>query len=117
LSHGRPLFLLLYLGLIVFFAFFYTASCSTRPRPPIISNMAASFRAFAPAGTAGIHRLRALAHHGVEAIYLAIVCLIPEILISYASVPFYFGGVALDRGQRDHGYGGAGPRLSARPPV
>ncbi len=29
------------------------------------------------------------------AIYLAIVCLIPEILISYASVPFYFGGTSL----------------------
>ena len=29
------------------------------------------------------------------AIYLAIVCLIPEILISYAAVPFYFGGTSL----------------------
>ena len=29
------------------------------------------------------------------ALYLAIVCLIPEILISYASVPFYFGGTSL----------------------
>ena len=29
------------------------------------------------------------------AVYLAIVCLIPEILISYASVPFYFGGTSL----------------------
>jgi preprotein translocase subunit SecY len=31
----------------------------------------------------------------VGAIYLAIVCLIPEVLISYASVPFYFGGTSL----------------------
>ena len=31
----------------------------------------------------------------VGALYLAIVCLIPEILISYASVPFYFGGTSL----------------------
>ena len=31
----------------------------------------------------------------VGACYLAIVCLIPEILISYASVPFYFGGTSL----------------------
>ena len=29
------------------------------------------------------------------ALYLAIVCLIPEILISYAAVPFYFGGTSL----------------------
>ena len=31
----------------------------------------------------------------VGAAYLAIVCLIPEILISYAAVPFYFGGTSL----------------------
>ena len=31
----------------------------------------------------------------MRAIYLAIVCLIPEILISYAAVPFYFGGTSL----------------------
>ena len=31
----------------------------------------------------------------VGAIYLAIVCLIPEILISYLKVPFYFGGTSL----------------------
>ena len=29
------------------------------------------------------------------AAYLAIVCLIPEILIAYAAVPFYFGGTSL----------------------
>jgi preprotein translocase subunit SecY len=31
----------------------------------------------------------------IGALYLAIVCLIPEILISYAAVPFYFGGTSL----------------------
>ena len=31
----------------------------------------------------------------VGALYLAIVCLIPEMLISYAAVPFYFGGTSL----------------------
>jgi preprotein translocase subunit SecY len=31
----------------------------------------------------------------VGAGYLAIVCLIPEILISYMGVPFYFGGTSL----------------------
>ena len=31
----------------------------------------------------------------VGAIYLALVCLIPEILISYASVPFYLGGTSI----------------------
>jgi preprotein translocase subunit SecY len=31
----------------------------------------------------------------IGAAYLAIICLIPEILISYASLPFYFGGTSL----------------------
>ena len=31
----------------------------------------------------------------IGALYLSIVCLIPEILISYAAVPFYFGGTSL----------------------
>ena len=31
----------------------------------------------------------------IGAIYLSIVCIIPEILISYAAVPFYFGGTSL----------------------
>jgi len=34
LSHGRPLFLVLYVALIVFFAFFYTAMCSIRRDGP-----------------------------------------------------------------------------------
>jgi len=31
----------------------------------------------------------------IGAAYLAVVCLLPEMLISYASVPFYFGGTSL----------------------
>jgi preprotein translocase subunit SecY len=31
----------------------------------------------------------------IGAIYLAAVCLFPEMLISYAAVPFYFGGTSL----------------------
>src|SRR3974390_383967 len=97
LAHGRPLFLALYVGLIVFFAFFYTATL------------------FHPAGTAGnlkkhggfIPRTRPgerTAEHidyvlsritVIGAAYLAMVCVLPEILISYAAVPFYFGGTSL----------------------
>jgi preprotein translocase subunit SecY len=31
----------------------------------------------------------------IGAIYLAIVCLLPELLIGYAALPFYFGGTSL----------------------
>ena len=40
-------------------------------------------------------RNRSLVWLAIGAAYLAIVCLIPEILISYAAVPFYFGGTSL----------------------
>ena len=50
----------------------------------------------------------------VGAAYLAIVCLIPEILISLrGGAVLLRRHVAADRGQRHHGYGGAGAGLSA----
>ena len=57
--------------------------------------MADLFLASAGRTHSRIHRLRALAHHRDRRRYLAVVCILPEILISYASVPFYFGGTSL----------------------
>ncbi len=97
LSHGRPLFLFLYLALIVFFAFFYTAIVFN---PTETADNLKKHGGFIP----GIRPGERTAEHidyvlsritVLGAIYLAIVCLIPEILISYASVPFYFGGTSL----------------------
>ena len=97
LSHGRPLFLLMYLALIVFFAFFYTAIVFN---PTETADNLKKHGGFIPGIRPGertaeyidyvLSRITVLG-----AIYLAIVCLIPEILISYASVPFYFGGTSL----------------------
>ena len=97
LSHGRPLFLFLYLALIVFFAFFYTAIVFN---PTETADNLKKHGGFIPGIRPGertaeyidyvLSRITVLG-----AIYLAIVCLIPEILISYASVPFYFGGTSL----------------------
>ena len=97
LGHGRPLFLVLYLSLIVFFAFFYTAIVFN---PTETADNLKKHGGFIPGIRPGertaeyidyvLSRITVLG-----AIYLAIVCLIPEILISYASVPFYFGGTSL----------------------
>src|SRR6202522_2406824 len=97
LGHGRPLFLILYLALIVFFAFFYTAIVFN---PTETADNLKKHGGFIPGIRPGertaeyidyvLSRITVLG-----AIYLAIVCLIPEILISYASVPFYFGGTSL----------------------
>jgi preprotein translocase subunit SecY len=97
LSHGRPLFLFLYVGLIVFFAFFYTAIVFN---PTETAENLKKHGGFIPGIRPGertaeyidyvLSRITVLG-----AAYLALVCLLPEILISYAAVPFYFGGTSL----------------------
>src|SRR6202162_6213084 len=97
LGHGRPLFLILYIALIVFFAFFYTAVVFN---PTETAENLKKHGGFIPGIRPGertaeyidyvLSRITVLG-----AIYLAIVCLISEILISYSSLPFYFGGTSL----------------------
>lgn len=89
--------MILYLALIVFFAFFYTAIVFN---PTETADNLKKHGGFIPGIRPGertaeyidyvLSRITVLG-----AIYLAIVCLIPEILISYAAVPFYFGGTSL----------------------
>src|ERR1700754_460501 len=97
LSHGRPLFLFLYLALIVFFAFFYTAIVFN---PTETADNLKKHGGFIPGIRPGERTAEYIDYvlsriTVVGAAYLAIVCLIPEILISYAAVPFYFGGTSL----------------------
>ncbi|CAL8981472.1 preprotein translocase subunit SecY [Rhodoplanes serenus] len=97
LGHGRPLFLVLYIGLIVFFAFFYTAIVFN---PTETADNLKKHGGFIPGIRPGERTAEYIDHvlsriTVVGAAYLAVVCLIPEILISYASVPFYFGGTSL----------------------
>src|ERR1022692_2886684 len=97
LSHGRPLFLALYVALIVFFAFFYTAIVFN---PTETADNLKKHGGFIPGIRPGERTAEYIDYvlsriTVIGALYLAIVCLIPEILISYAAVPFYFGGTSL----------------------
>ena len=97
LGHGRPLFLILYVALIVFFAFFYTAIVFN---PTETADNLKKHGGFIPGIRPGERTAEYIDYvlsriTVVGAAYLAIVCLIPEILISYAAVPFYFGGTSL----------------------
>jgi preprotein translocase subunit SecY len=97
LGHGRPLFLILYVGLIVFFAFFYTAIVFN---PTETAENLKKHGGFIPGIRPGERTAEYIDYvltriTVLGAAYLAIVCLIPEILISYAAVPFYFGGTSL----------------------
>ena len=97
LGHGRPLYMIAYVGLIVFFAFFYTAIVFN---PTETADNLKKHGGFIP----GIRPGERTAQYidtiltritVIGAAYLAIICLLPEMLISYAALPFYFGGTSL----------------------
>jgi preprotein translocase subunit SecY len=97
LGRGQPAYLLLYSVLIVFFAFFYTAVVFN---PSETAENLRKYGGFVPGIRPGkntsdyldfvLTRLTV-----IGALYLIVVCLIPEFLISRLSVPFYFGGTSL----------------------
>jgi preprotein translocase subunit SecY len=97
LAHGQPVYMGLYVVLIIFFAFFYTAVVFN---PQETADNLKKYGGFVP----GIRPGQATSEYFdrvltrltlVGAIYLCIVCLIPEFLISQYGVPFYFGGTSL----------------------
>jgi preprotein translocase subunit SecY len=97
LAHGRPAFLFLYIALIVFFAFFYTAIVFN---PNETAENLKKHGGFIPGIRPGERTAEYIDYvltriTVIGAAYLAIVCLLPELLISYAAVPFYFGGTSL----------------------
>jgi preprotein translocase subunit SecY len=97
LTTGQPIHMVLYAALIVFFCFFYTALVFNSRETA--ENLKKS-GAFIPGIRPGLQTaeyidtvLTRLTLWG--AIYVALVCLLPEFLISKFSVPFYFGGTSL----------------------
>ena len=97
LGHGRPLFMVCYVGLIIFFAFFYTAIVFN---PTETADNLKKHGGFIPGIRPGERTAEYIDYvlsriTVIGAAYLAIVCMLPEILISYAAVPFYFGGTSL----------------------
>jgi preprotein translocase subunit SecY len=97
LGRGSPLFLALYVGMIVFFAFFYTAIVFN---PQDTAENLRKHGGFIPGIRPGQRTAEYLDYvltrlTVVGALYLSAVCVLPEILISQYAVPFYFGGTSL----------------------
>jgi preprotein translocase subunit SecY len=97
LAYGQPLHMALYAAMIVFFAFFYTAVVFN---PQETADNLKKYGGFVPGIRPGQHTAdyfdRVLTRlTAVGALYLTLVCLLPEILISNYGVPFYFGGTSL----------------------
>jgi preprotein translocase subunit SecY len=97
LGHGQPLFMVFYAAMIIFFCFFYTAIVFN---PSDTADNLKKHGGFIP----GIRPGERTAQYidfvltritVVGAIYITIVCLLPEFLISATGVPFYFGGTSL----------------------
>ena len=97
LGRGQPLYLGIYVALIVFFAFFYT---SVVFNPEDTADNLKRYGGFVPGIRPGKNTANYLDHvltrlTVVGTIYLAAVCVLPEILIARYAVPFYFGGTSL----------------------
>jgi preprotein translocase subunit SecY len=97
LSSGTPIFMGLYVALIVFFSFFYTAIVFN---PVETADNLKKYGGFIPGIRPGKNTADYLDYvltrlTVIGAAYLAAVCVLPQILISEYSVPFYFGGTSL----------------------
>ncbi|MEL6210359.1 MAG: preprotein translocase subunit SecY, partial [Pseudomonadota bacterium] len=97
LGPGQPLYLILFASLIAFFVFFYTAVVFN---PEDVADNLKKHGGFVPGIRPGKRTAEYLDYvltrlSVIGAIYLVVVCLLPELLIAELQVPFYFGGTSL----------------------
>ncbi len=97
LSPGQPLYVLLYAAAIVFFCFFYTALVfNARETADNLKKSGAFVPGIRPGEQTARYIDRILMRLTLAgAIYITLVCLLPEFLILKWNVPFYFGGTSL----------------------
>lgn len=97
LGHGQPAYMVLYAALIIFFCFFYTAIVFN---PSETADNLKKHGGFIPGIRPGERTAQYIDYvltriTVVGAIYITLICLLPEFLISATGVPFYFGGTSL----------------------
>ncbi len=97
LGPGQPLYMLFYAAMIAFFAFFYTAVVFN---PKDTADNLKKHGGFIPGIRPGQRTAEYIDYvltriTAIGALYLVVVCLLPEALISQAAIPFYFGGTSL----------------------
>ena len=97
LGSGQPLHMLIYAMLILFYAFFYTAVVIN---PKETADNLRKYGGFLPGIRPGDKTAEYIDYvltriTVIGALYLAAVCVLPEILTAYAGIPLYFGGTSL----------------------
>jgi preprotein translocase subunit SecY len=97
MTPGQPAHMVLYGALIIFFCFFYTALVfNSRETAENLKKSGAFIPGIRPGQQTGEYIDKVLTRLTVwGALYVTLVCLLPEFLISRFSVPFYFGGTSL----------------------
>jgi preprotein translocase subunit SecY len=97
LSPGQPIYVLLYAAMIVFFCFFYTALVfNSRETADNLKKSGAFVPGIRPGDQTAKYIDKILARLTLAgALYITLVCLLPEFLVLKYNVPFYFGGTSL----------------------
>ncbi len=97
LSPGQPLYVMLYAVAIIFFCFFYTALVfNARETAENLKKSGAFIPGIRPGEQTARYIDQVMTRLTLAgAIYITAVCLLPEFLILYWNVPFYFGGTSL----------------------
>ncbi|PIZ33952.1 MAG: preprotein translocase subunit SecY [Alphaproteobacteria bacterium CG_4_10_14_0_8_um_filter_37_21] len=97
MGHGKPLYMILFVCAIIFFAFFYTAIMFD---PKETSDNLKKMGTFIPGVRPGEATTKYIDYvltrlTTIGAIYLASVCILPELVLAKVSLPFYFGGTSV----------------------
>jgi len=97
LSPGQPIYVLMYALMIIFFCFFYTALVfNPKETADNLKKSGAFIPGIRPGDQTAKHIEKIMLRLTmVGAIYVTLVCLLPEFLILKWNVPFYFGGTSL----------------------
>src|SRR6267378_4503759 len=97
LTPGQPVYVMLYASAIIFFCFFYTAlQYNPKETADNLKNSGAFVPGIRPGDQTGKYLEKILLRLTLAgAIYVTLVCLLPEFLILRWNVPFYFGGTSL----------------------
>jgi preprotein translocase subunit SecY len=97
LSPGQPVYILLYAAAIVFFCFFYTALVfNSRETADNLKKSGAFVPGIRPGEQTARYVDKILMRLTLAgAVYITLVCLLPEFLVLKWNVPFYFGGTSL----------------------
>ncbi len=97
LSPGQPVYIMLYAAAIVFFCFFYTALVfNSRETAENLKKSGAMLPGIRPGDQTAKYIDKILMRLTLAgAVYITLVCLLPEFLVLEWNVPFYFGGTSL----------------------